>query len=394
MITHWRAVSLIALFLSVLALPALDTVFRFDRAPQPNENRRIAEWPKAPDNLKDLRSWCADVERYYNDHFGFRKQLIRWNNRWRKSLFRDLKGVDVIQGQDGWLYFTPGHVLDHLLGQRRFDNATLEALRREFEARADWLAQKGITYVVFVAPDKEAIYPEFLPEWLIPQIHRPGKLDQFLDYMRQHSKVVIVDVRPALLAAKTRHEVYLRTDSHWNSLGAYVAAQEVLKSVASLRPDFPPIHPVEAMRLDRVEAGPGDAARMLGRSDARDLDWKLTAPDGSPLPVPKPDTSISAREWPGSAGPEVTLNPAARHRLVMFHDSFGRPMEPHLGLYFQRAVFVFQYLWSYRDAPLSWSPDVVEREKPDVVIDEIVERALLDLTADRIGGLLPPAAGR
>ena len=65
-------------------------------------------------------------------------------------------------------------------------------------------------------------------------------------------------------------------------------------------------------------------------------------------------------------------NHNAGHRLVFFHDSFGNHggLQEYLGEHFSRIAFV----------PIDFENDcldlVVEREQPDIVIQELVERKL------------------
>jgi alginate O-acetyltransferase complex protein AlgJ len=52
---------------------------------------------------------------------------------------------------------------------------------------------------------------------------------------------------------------------------------------------------------------------------------------------------------------------------VMFRDSFATYLIPFLGYHFQRSVYIWQRPWDLA---------LIEREKPDVVIDEMLERYL------------------
>jgi hypothetical protein len=58
-------------------------------------------------------------------------------------------------------------------------------------------------------------------------------------------------------------------------------------------------------------------------------------------------------------------------RAVMFHDSFGAHLIPYLSEHFRRIV----YAWERPDYPV-FDGALVERERPDVVIQQIVERKL------------------
>ena len=76
----------------------------------------------------------------------------------------------------------------------------------------------------------------------------------------------------------------------------------------------------------------------------------------------------AARFRPHQGAPETrscfTLNEKAIGKALIFHDSFACSWYAFLDQHFREVVYVWQYDW---DRPL------VEREKPDVVIDEMLE---------------------
>jgi hypothetical protein len=55
----------------------------------------------------------------------------------------------------------------------------------------------------------------------------------------------------------------------------------------------------------------------------------------------------------------------AKGSLILFHDSFAGAWSPFLGYHFNRIT----YLWQY-DIDPAW----VERDKPDIVVIEMLER--------------------
>jgi len=133
------------------------------------------------------------------------------------------------------------------------------------------LAARGIKYLFVIPPDKHSIYPENLPAWLIGS--RPvgcrSKLDQLVDYMRKHSTVEVLDLRPALLAGKKTAPTYLQQDSHWNWYGGFIGCQEVIKALARQTPQLPPLQ-LEDFDWSNAPAAGGDLARILGLKD-----WSL-----------------------------------------------------------------------------------------------------------------------
>jgi hypothetical protein len=67
-------------------------------------------------------------------------------------------------------------------------------------------------------------------------------------------------------------------------------------------------------------------------------------------------------QWPKLC---FTLNDKASGKAIVFRDSFASSWYSFLGQHFREVINIRHYDW---DRPL------IEREKPDVVIDEILER--------------------
>ena len=104
------------------------------------------------------------------------------------------------------------------------------------------LAAQGIDFIVVVSPNKESIYPEFLPDD-IQQINLKSQMDQLVDYMDQNGQTRIIDLRTLLLDAKNSGQVYNRTDTHWNEPGAYLVYRKMLDSLSGRFPTvkaYPP----------------------------------------------------------------------------------------------------------------------------------------------------------
>jgi len=90
-------------------------------------------------------------------------------------------------------------------------------------------------------------------------VHRETKLDQFYTYMRAHSTVEVVDLRPALFDARRIAPTYFKTDTHWNAFGGFVAGQEIVKKLPGLEPLS-----LDSFELKKNAEDGGDLAGMLG----------------------------------------------------------------------------------------------------------------------------------
>jgi len=358
---------LIALFAVFLALPTLDWLLHLDRSPTPNENRIPAPFP-AWDDGGGLQPFLGGLEAWFNDHFGFRKKLVRLHNRWKAKLFGESASRAVLIGRDGWLYFGGGRMIDNHLGVRLLSADDLQAWQTLLETRRDWLAKRGVSYVFVVAPNKETVYPEHLPEWM-SRTGTQTKLDQFVAHMRAQSSVEVLDLRPALIEAKATALTYFPTDSHWNAFGAFVSVQALVQAISRQLPGGLDALPIEAFELTFVDQSAGDLAKMSGVelvSRERNTPKLMPRPPLQPL-VAQDDTSLPVASGSPGRVPVFTERPGPRRRVVLFRDSFAEAWYPFLGQHFARALYVLQYPW---DAAL------IEREHPDVVVDEVVERHL------------------
>lgn len=361
-------VVLIAGFLLAIALPLVDVLAGLDPTPALAEKRALAPTPTLRPGEMVSVSYVRALESWWNDNFGFRRALVRQYSRLQLAL-----GVSptkrVILGKEGWLYFAEDDALAAYRAVRPFTPGELARWRRRMEARRDWLTERGIRFLVVVAPNKETIYPEFMPATL-NRVGAVTRLDQLLVHIRERSTVQILDLRPVLVDAKATGIIYLRTDTHWNDRGAYLASREVARRLGS---PFPRLASLPEPQFEAVTrtGWSGDLAAMLS------LDGRLQEPrlELRPL-VPRRARIAESSRNAGDGRPDVTVTETddpALPRAVMFHDSFGVSLIPFLSERFARIIY-----WSGSgDWRRNFDPALVERERPDVVIQEIAERLLV-----------------
>ncbi len=167
----------------------------------------------------------------------------------------------MLRGREDWLFWTGEGNIDDYQNAHPFSRADLEQIEGKLSAVQRRLAAQGIAFLVAPAPNKETIYPEMLPPEIV-KIGKQSRLDQLLAYLEEkHSAVKVLDLRPVLLDNKAQHQLYYRTDTHWNDYGAYYASTEIFKA---LQRDFPQLQPpgLETYRLQQ-ETISGDLARLL-----------------------------------------------------------------------------------------------------------------------------------
>src|SRR5262249_13619987 len=147
--------------------------------------------------------------------------------------------------------------------------------------------------------------------------------------------------------------------------GAYVAYRRIIET---LSPWFGGIQPLPAAAFTevRAEETAGDCAMLLSLPDRfPEEKWYLRL--RTPTRAQPTDPGITLPVHPTLRLFIMEQGNAPLPRALVFRDSFGAQLVPFLSEHFQRTVFAWQDL-SLFDTQL------VERERPNVVIQEMVER--------------------
>jgi alginate O-acetyltransferase complex protein AlgJ len=357
-------ICLLTMFMTFLWLPTLDTFFHFDRSSIPGENRLPAGFPKIKPGPDSLKNFIRGLEACFNDHFGFRKALI-WS--YRSGIFysfHDQQGNrSALVGSDGWLYFNENQMVEHYRGTARFTPGELQDWKTLLEQYRDRFAERGIRFLFVVAPDKQSIYPEHLPTWM-SKVSPETKLDQFFAYLKMHSTVDVLDLRPTLLENRSRGPLYLKTDSHWNQLGAFFAYQRLVNELAvQLLPGARPVA-LDDFEQRTVAAVPGDLAAIAG-TGSLESNAILLQPKASLPP-------LGLIQHPYETGPIiVTRNPHVNGSAIVYGDSFVDNWVPLLGYNFGEVSFFSNHFLTSKFTDM----DRINREKPTLVIVEVIERS-------------------
>jgi alginate O-acetyltransferase complex protein AlgJ len=356
--------AVVAVFLALVLAPGVGLVLGIDRATVSEaEMRELSRAPAWSWTFSDAARWPAAFQRYFEDHFGFRARLLNWRADllWRR--LGSSASDTVIAGKNGWLFYADDGAVEDYLQTEPFTEPELEAWRLTLDRARGWLGARGIRHLVVLAPDKHVVYPEHMPDTL-RRMRSDYRVDQLLEHMRSRSTVDILDLRPALARAKTEELLYHRYDTHWNDRGGLAGYQEIARHLGRW---FPELEPLKRRDFEERAGVPsGDRTTMLGLIDpGKGAMPGLVRRGGWRHRVVEPAASDPFGE-DGWLATEIA-DPGLP-RAVTFRDSFAGRLIPYLSEHFSRAVYVWQH---------DFDAAVVERERPDVVIQEFVGRHLL-----------------
>jgi hypothetical protein len=342
--------SLVVLFILIVWLPLGLNVAGRDGGDPEGENRELVAFTG------------TNIGAWFNDHFGLRSTFVRWYGEAQLFVFGVSPSASVIKGRDGWFFYADDKAVEDYVSEDALTPDALANWRNALVRAERWLRARDIAYLFLIAPDKHVLYPDEMPSTVV-RIGENSRADQFYRHLRDTG--VLVDVRPALVAASARERIYQKTDTHWNDRGAFVAYQAIVDAARAQTPSIPVPWTRDDFDAVSLDVAGKDLAGLMGlKRVLREQDLRLVPrrprlarvvePSGG-----QPDDEVGrlVTEIPGSTLP----------RAVIFRDSFASQLAPFLSEHFSRAV----YLWQN-----DFDADVVAREHPDLVIQEIVGRHL------------------
>jgi hypothetical protein len=339
------------------------------------EKRRLSEPPEIKLDWENLQKFFPKFEAFYNDHFGYRETFIRGYNRILHKYFGKSPVPDVLFGKDGWLFFTKNKTIEDYLGFEPLSSAELKAIGENLRNKQTWLASRGIQYLFIVAPGKQTVYPEYLPDYISSRRGR-SQLDQVAEYLEGHPDLNFLDLRPTLLTAKCRHRIYHRTDSHWNIRGAYAGYSKIMEKIQQM---FPRLNlTVQDYREigNQVEKG-GDLAVMIKMEESMREDTPIFEKDLHCSVAKKID--ISAWETFGMLEKAFyTECSTGQLKAIVFRDSFTSLLVPFMADHFEKAIF----LWKYYDHEIL--KELMPTFKPDIVIEQMGESRIFRDATEKV----------
>ena len=286
------------------------------------------------------------------------------------KLKKDWMGVNplpekLILGKEDWLYLADYGTADDCRRVLPFVPAELDILRARMEKTAETLRMNGIKFMLVIAPDKHSIYPEYLPDNVVP-INDLSRLDQFTEAMAGVD-FPYIDLRSPLLAQKPCQSLYLTRESHWSDSGAFLGYTEIIERAKRLLPGINQVTLNDCHVFNGFNANL-DLAKLLGASES------ISEPS---IRIQPTNYNNIQRSAPAVAFPPgQDRNPEYAFTLkndslpnaptaVIFRDSFTSAMIPFLARSFSSITFI-----SNRTVDMKF----VLAEKPDIVIVVSVER--------------------
>jgi alginate O-acetyltransferase complex protein AlgJ len=306
---------------------------------------------------------------------GITLKSISDNYLWKKSLIKsyfnfkfmigDRVYARAVIGKSGWLFYTGDMSIQDYQKTAPINVGNMKLIINALGQIKKKTDQSGGTFLLVIPPDKSTVYSKYMPDE-IPVIGQASNFDRLVERIKSDSNIQVLDLRPVFMNMSETSQIYYKTDSHWNCLGAFYAYNEIVSKLADLHPNL------QAYTLSDFQIIPSQNS-LLDLPSSMGLNLKEEAMDA----VPKFDVKLSI--LPALDGVNigkslriVTNSKKDLPDLIIFHDSFynaclDKFIEPTVS----RTISLH-----YGDAGLGEQLNLIEKEKPDIVIFEFVERQM------------------
>jgi len=321
--------------------------------------------------LDSSEVFIQKVDNYLKDQVPGRSQIIIANNLLEYSIFGQLLNNPLVHfGKDGWMFYVGLKCRENYENRNPLTPEDLKKMTDVLVVRRDWLKKRGIQFYFMFPPMACFVYEEEVGPRMW-RYNKKSKVDQLYEYLKLHTDLNFIDVlTPLIEAKKTSHyDLYFRNNSHWNYHGSYVAYQTLINYI---KRDFPNIaDPIALKDIKWVDFDnyTTDLFQVLA------LDKYYTSQEYQPsIKEMLANVETSYPTYPGfsSAAPPFCLinKRIANPSMLIYGDSYTGFLSYYLANNFSRSI----YLWS----PLFY-PSIIEKEKPDIVIQEMNDYSIYNL---------------
>lgn len=252
---------ILAAFLLLVYVPVL-TINHVPGKISKVENRTLASFPDILDDNYHLNDGVkSGLENWLNDNIGFRDQFVQTASKVKFSVFGIKSNNKVYAGKDGWYFYTMDNNIQIAQGTYPLDQITLEAIRVNQEAINQRFKDQGIEYILVLPVSKASIYPEMIQAGKYEVRETP--VDIVANYLEATTDIKIVRLKDALLEKKKEEDVFFKTDTHWNEVGAYTAYKTIINKMNNW--NLHENEPIEVEFQDMYRKG--EFSAMLGNTN-------------------------------------------------------------------------------------------------------------------------------
>lgn len=341
----------IGLFLLLCLLPSLGLLLGGEE--ESSEKRTLTSLPSLKTEEGWNRQFLQNMGEYFEDHFGFRNELVTGYSLLTGKLFGTSSQESVVVGTEGWLYYADS--LGDYLGSEQMTERQLFDAAHTLAMIQEYAEANGVRFAFTIAPNKNSLYGEHMPYYYQGYQVEENNFSRIQPWLESEG-VNYVDLYGSL--SEEDEVLYHKTDSHWNNRGAAIAADLLLTALGQEHSSY-------EKREYEVQADfEGDLAVMLYPS--------AVEPEEEIYFDPEPSFTY-LEEVESNFDPRIsTIGSAESGSLVMYRDSFTNALLPFMAEAFRNAYFSRGVPYILSDI-FTYEADALVIERAERFLSELAE---------------------
>ena len=289
------------------------------------------------------------------------------NNLFIKRIGGHLIGSSLAwyRGKDDWLFL--GNAYDDSVSKLELTivptKKKIDSTHESFSRISKVAANLGAKVILIVGPNKENVYPEFLPDEITPSTIQYSSF--FLDNLKNIDNLIIYNPLNDFIRLKNAEGIlYWMTDTHWNYKGAFLAYSGFSNKLGL------PIPEVEFQHGSTHRGDIIDISKLKDFPLHTDDNWDIVWPDKLVITEkPIPDQQKSPF---GLASIVFNQKPLSNKSIWVVGDSYAGPLRPYFNATFKEV----RYIGHWSDKKKTLADELMKADKkPDLVVVILVERS-------------------
>lgn len=317
------------------------------------ENRTLYSRPEF--TFENIASFPSDYEKYFNDKLPFKNEIRKLRSLINYKIFNISSNERVIIGKNDWFFYDSlavgdGDSISDYRNNTIYSNDEINEIETKIYSMKEKLKQKNIDLYIFVAPNKEIIYSEYLEDIVNKKNNSKSRTEDLIEKINEKGNVNIIYPKEELISNKKNHETYFKYDTHWNFYGAYIGVKKIMEYIDS---DF--MMPYESINYS--EYG-GDLANMNLMTGILNKE---------------PNVSFMNDITVNCDNQEINYcqsNGLKDQKIMVIGDSFSNLMTNYFSKIYSNSIFVKRVNYHSR---------LIDIYKPDIIVYEVVERYSYEL---------------
>ncbi|MEI6729069.1 MAG: DHHW family protein [bacterium] len=378
----------------LITLMTTNFLFKYIPDSPSSEKRVLKAFPKIEGkDTKSLLKYATvlpgGIDAYFNDRFSFRNGMVNSFNTFKLEKLGQSPSATVIKGSHSWFFLTflNNYYYDYYYCKTPYTFEELNNIKNDFVLNKEFVNGLGATYYPMLIPNKDTVYKEYLPRYQKDKMCEQTRAQQLVSFLN-NSPVDLIYPLEELRQSKQSNQLYYKTDSHWNQNGAFVAYNRLMSEIKKTRPEIK-ISTEEDFTITNESNRLGDLAEFMSVPNLRENS------DGVQRFLPNSTRDIILDEYDFAShlttGKQISLNdrnlvklndtvlnfkiqnPKAKNQLtvVLFRDSYAMSLVPFLYDTFSEVYFFNP------PSRLGFDRNLVIKYKPDIVVQEFLERKLI-----------------